>query len=290
MKKILITGGNGFFGSRFRIHYENEYQIISTDVDTLNILDKDAVLKRAEEAKPDYIIHAAAIALTGYCDENPEKCRDINVTGALNIGEAARNTGAGLVFLSSEQVFNGNTERGPFKEEDIPVPDTVYGQNKLEAEGLLMDMVEKLWILRFTWMFGLPGKNLPVVNNILWDTVKGIMRGERMKVSPDEYRGLTFVDDMIGNFSNVFSIPYGRYHIGSRNELSRYEIVKLIFDEMGISSRFDELIIRDNEKYGSNPRDVRLDTDKITQAGVIFDTTSDALTRCITEFSLKFGY
>jgi len=289
MKKILITGGNGFFGTRFRLQYENEFEIISTDVDTLNILDKDAVLSAAEEVKPDYIIHAAAIALTGYCDANPEKCRDINVTGALNLGEAARNTGAGLVFLSSEQVFNGNTNRGPFNEEDTAVPDTVYGQNKLEAEGLLMELVENLWILRFTWMFGIPGKKLPVVNNILWDTVTGIMRGEVMKVSPDEYRGLTFVDDMIGNFSRIFSIPYGRYHIGSQNELSRYEITRLIFSEMGLSSRFDELVIRDDEKYRDNPRDVRLATGKIRAAGIIFDSTSDALTRCISDFSLKFA-
>ncbi len=287
MKKILITGGNGFFGSRFTQKYGSENHIISTDVDTLNILDRDAVLRTVVDIEPDIIIHAAAIALTGFCNENPDKCRNINVGGALNMGEAALSCGADLIFLSSEQVYNGNSNKGPFRETDKPVPDTVYGKNKKEAEELLSGMVERLRILRFTWMFGVPGKSLPVVNNVLWDTVISILKGERFGVSPNEYRGLTLVDDMINNFEKVFSLPYGLYHIGSENELSRYEIVRLIFNELGLGSRFDELVICEEKKYRDNPRDVRLNMEKIRTHGLEFDSTPEALIRCISDYNIS---
>ncbi len=114
MKRVLLTGGNGFFGTRFRETHNHTFEILSTDVNELNILDKEKVDNALHLFKPDYVIHAAAIALTDFCNENPGKCHEINVTGTVNIAEACRNTGSKMIFLSTEQVFNGNTESGPY--------------------------------------------------------------------------------------------------------------------------------------------------------------------------------
>ena len=166
MKRVFLTGGKGFFGSRFREAHHHNFEILSTDVEELNILEKDKVQDALNLFKPDYVIHAAAIALTDYCNRNPEKCREINVTGTLNVAAACRQVGAKMVFLSSEQVFNGNEEPGPYRECDRPRPDTVYGKNKWEAEQLLGAQIEEYWVLRFTWMFGVPERFRPVVANI----------------------------------------------------------------------------------------------------------------------------
>lgn len=284
MKKILITGGKGFFGTRFCATHRHRFEIISTDVEELDILDKQRVSDAFSLIKPDYVIHAAAIALTDFCNENPDKCREINVSGALNIGRACRDHAARLIFLSSEQVFNGNSQAGPYNEDDVPEPNTVYGQNKLEAEGLLGEMLEQLVVLRFTWMFGVPERNRPVVNNVLWDTLRAVMRGQGIAASPNEYRGLTYVNEMVDNFPQLMMLPPGIYHSGARNDLSRYEIIHHILCEMGFGDQIDEMLTRDEKK----PRDVRLDTGKIQQHRIIFSESREALSKCIREYQLKF--
>ncbi|GAM70583.1 dTDP-4-dehydrorhamnose reductase [Vibrio ishigakensis] len=165
-KKILITGAKGFFGTRFINRYQNEFEIAGLDVQQLDITDKTAVDATFAELKPDYVIHAAAIAVTDFCNQHPDVAHKVNVQGAINVANACKASGSKLVFISTEQVFNGNPEAGPYTEQDTPVPDTVYGQNKLEAESELKSILEEMWILRFTWLFGLPERNTTI--NRMW--------------------------------------------------------------------------------------------------------------------------
>ncbi|MCG7586436.1 sugar nucleotide-binding protein, partial [Photobacterium sp. OFAV2-7] len=128
-KKILLTGANGFFGTRFIKAYQHQFDIYATDVEQLDITDKEQVMATFAEIQPDYVIHAAAIAVTDFCNKHPDIARKVNIDGAVNVAEACRQYGSKLVFISTEQVFNGNKEPGPYSETDTPVPDTVYGQN-----------------------------------------------------------------------------------------------------------------------------------------------------------------
>lgn len=287
MKKILLTGGKGFFCTRFNERYKNEYEILSTDKDDLDITDMEKVFKAFKDFKPDYVIHAAAIAVTDFCNKHPEIARRINVDGAVNVARACKEVGAKLVFISSEQVFNGNKEPGPYDENHTPVPNTVYGQNKLEAERLLREITDELWILRFTWLFGMPEREMGIASNILWETLVSLLKGEKIYASPNEFRGMTYVFEMIENFKKVFELPYGTYHIGSTNNMSRYEVVKHILTEMGLSHRLDEVLVKDEEKYKDSPRDVRLNTAKIREHGIVFSTTKDGITQCIKDYKLN---
>lgn len=287
MKKILLTGGKGFFCSRFYERYKNEYEILSLGKDEFNVCDEEKVFEVFSRFKPDYVIHAAAIAVTDFCNKNPEIARKVNVDGTAFVARACREFGSKLVFISSEQVFNGNIEKGPYSEEDIPVPNTVYGQNKLEAERIINETTSEHWILRFTWLFGMPERNMGIASNILWETLSSLIKGERIYASPNEFRGMTYVFDMVENIIKVFDIPYGTYHIGSSNDMSRYDVVKHILTEMGLSTRIDEVLIKDEEKYKNLPRDVRLNTSKINKYDIVFPSTKDAITRCIKEYKLN---
>ena len=289
MKRVLLTGGNGFIGTRFREAHHHNFEILATDVQELNILEKDKILDAFKLYKPDYVIHAAAIALTDFCNKNPEKCHAINVGGAVNIAEACRETGARMIFLSTEQVFNGNPDPGPYKETDTPVPDTMYGKNKLEAEGKIKAILDDLIILRFTWMFGVPERNRPVVNNIFWDTVKSVMRNEPMRVPCNEYRGLTYVNELMDQFDKIMTLPPGTYHVGAENKKNRYDVVCQILKELGLEHRIPELVIPDEEKYADTPRDARLDTSLIRSKGIIFSKTSDAVAMCVKEYFLNMN-
>lgn len=287
MKKILLTGGQGFFCTRFYERYKNEYKILSTGREDLDITDDIKVMQVFKEFKPDYVIHAAAIAVTDFCNEHPEIAQKINVDGAVNVAKACKEVGAKLVFISSEQVFNGNIENGPYDEGHRPVPNTVYGKNKLEAERLLKDIIDELWIVRFTWLFGMPEKNLSISSNILWETVVSLLKGEKIYASANEFRGMTYVFEMVENFKRVFQLPYDTYHMGSYNSMSRYEVVKYILTEMGLSNRVNEILIKDEEKYKDFPRDIRLNTKKIEKYGIKFTSTRDGLTKCLKDYRLS---
>lgn len=288
MEKILITGGKGFFCTRLVEYYKGKYEFLVTDKDELDITNEEEVNKIFEDFKPNIVIHAAAIAVTDFCNKNPEIAHKINVDGAINVAKATKKVGGKLVFISSEQVFNGNTNPGPFKEDDEAVPDTVYGQNKLEAEGLLKDIIDEMWIVRFTWLFGLPVRNYGIANNILWETISYIIKNEKITVSSNEFRGMTYVYNMIENFEILFNSPYGTYHLGSENNENRYEVVKGIFKKLGLEHRIDELVLEDKEKYKSNPRDIRLNCEKANSVGMKFYTTDEALDICIREYGLNF--
>lgn len=287
MKKILLTGGNGFFCTRFLEKYKNTYEILSTDVPMLDITDEAKVAETLKSFNPDYVIHAAAIASTEFCDKNPELAYKINVTGAINVAKACKKVNAKMIFISTEQVFNGNVESGPYTEEATACPDTIYGKNKLEAEGLLREVLEELWVLRFTWLFGIPERNCGMSPNILWDTLATILQGKKIKATPNEYRGLTYVHEVIDQFPKIFEIPYGTYHIGSHNSLSRYDICSLILKEIGLEDRTNELLEMDSEKYKDHARDVRLCTDKIKSYGLEFSESNDGIKRCLKEFKFK---
>jgi dTDP-4-dehydrorhamnose reductase len=286
MKKLLITGGDGYFGRRFREKYAGAFEILSTDKGDLDITDRTKVQEAIRDFKPDIVVHAAALLVTDFCETHPEICHDINVQGAVNVAEACRSVGARLVFISTEQVFNGNSEGGPYKESDVPRPNTVYGKNKLEAEKRLLEMVPALWTLRFAWTFGFPERNLPLSPNLFWDVIRSALRGERMRVAINEYRSLTYIYDIIDQFDKVFALPFGLYHVGSRNSMSRYEVACEILRLIGGGHRIDELLEKDADRYKGAPRDVRLDTSKIEGYGFVFSETREGLAKLVREFGL----
>jgi len=287
MKKILLTGGNGFFCTRFAAEYKNTYDILCASSSMLDVTDESMVTETIKNFNPDYVIHAAAVASTEFCDKNPEMAYKINVTGSLNVAKACREVNAKMIFLSSEQVFNGNVMPGPYTEETTPSPNTIYGRTKFEAETLLKGVLSELWILRFTWLFGVPERNCGMSSNILWDTIASILKGEKIKVTPNEYRGLTYVHEVVDQFPKIFDIPYGTYHVGSHNNLNRYDICSLILKEIGLEYRIPELLEMDLEKYKDNTRDIRLCTDKIKSHNLKFLDSTDGIKKCLKEFKLK---
>lgn len=287
MSRILITGDRGFFGARFHAMYDHVHTILGIDVDDVDIVDADAVKRTVAGFRPELVIHAAAITSTEFSNAHPELTRRINVDGAVNVAQAAESVGARMIFFSTEQVFNGNPGPGPFTESHDPVPNTMYGQTKLEAEARIRDVIEQLWILRFTWLFGLPERAMPVNPNILWNTVQIALSGVRTPVATREYRGHTYGYDMIDAVLRVPEIPGGTYHIGSRNDLDRYDITCHILREMGLADRVDSLVEPDTQKYSAAPRDVRLDTSRIGALGIAFEESREALSRALSEFSLR---
>lgn len=287
MDKILITGGKGFFASRFNEYYKDKYDIISLSKEELNITDEKEVISKIKEVNPKFIVHTAAIADTQVCEKNPEYSFEINVTGSKNIAKASDLVKANLIHISSEQVYNGNLEEGPYNEDTIPIPDTVYGKQKLLAEQEVSKITENVWILRFNWLFGFPEKCGKVNANIIWNVTRALLKDENIKVPSNEYRGMTYVYDLLENFYKIFEIPFGIYNTGSENNLSTYNVAKIILEEMNLSHKINEILLRDEERFKERKRDLRISNLKLKNNGIVFLETEEAIRKCVKNFGFK---
>jgi dTDP-4-dehydrorhamnose reductase len=286
MDKILVTGAAGFLASRFCEYYKSKYEILALERKDLDIRDEKKVIDVFKVLKPQYVLHTAAIADTGKCEEDKVTSYDINVTGSINIAKGCSLVKAKMINLSSEQVFNGNIEVGPYCEKVEPIPNTIYGKHKFTAEKEISNILEEVWILRLTWLFGLPERFQKVNPNIIWNVLMASISGNKLKVPSNEFRGMTYIYDLLYNIEKIMKIPFGIYHTGSENDLSTFEIAEIIVHELGIGQRLNEILEKDEKRYANLPRDIRISNRKLKECGIDFLNTENAINLCMKEFNL----
>lgn len=286
-EKILITGAEGFFASRFIEFYKDKFHVIAYNRNQMDITDETETIAAIKKISPRYVIHAAAIADTKVCEENPELSYVVNVMGTINVAKACLSSKAKLIFLSSDQVYSGNLEGGPYSEDCRPLPNNVYGRHKLQAEGDILELLEEVVVLRLTWLFGLPEKDKRTNSNIIWNIARAAMNNKSLRMPANEYRGITYIYELLGNFEQILKLSKGIYNTGSENALSTCEIAELVINEMGLKERSEEILIKDTERYKLNHRDLRINNEKLRKRGIYFPCTCDSIKRCIDEFSFK---
>ena len=167
MKKILVSGAGGFVGARVMSQLAGRYTLCAFPKGMLAAADKAAVEELVHREQSDVILHTAAISDTAYSEQHPEESYRANVELPCWMAKAAKETGAGLVAFSSDQVYAGLKEHGPFNEKMSLSPANVYGRHKWEAEQRVLDILPDAVLLRATWMYDLPGYGLPVRGNFL---------------------------------------------------------------------------------------------------------------------------
>lgn len=163
-KNILITGANGQLGRAIRREYSKEdVTFINTDVaeaedvKVLDITDIDRVLAMVRDTKPDTIINCAAHTNVDACEKQWDLAYKINAIGPRNLSIAAQETGAKMIHVSTDYVFEGNGTR-PYTEFDAPHPISAYGKTKWEGEKFVQEFCSRYFIFRTAWLYG-DGKN-----------------------------------------------------------------------------------------------------------------------------------
>ena len=286
MDKVLITGSEGFLASRIIKKYENKYEIISMNKNMLNITNEKQTMDIIKDIRPKYIIHTAAIADTGICQKNPELSYEVNVKGVINIAKACSLTKSKFINCSSEQIYNGNQESGPYKEEDEVTPNSIYGVHKFTAEKEVDKILEDAVHLRLTWMFGLPERGCKVNTNIITNIIKSIMNSNIYKAPSKEYRGMTYVHEVVDNMERIINLPKGIYNTGSENDYSTYEIAEIVVQNLGLNRSLEEVLENDSERFKDKHRDLRIDNDKLRKSEIYFSTTEEAIKKCLREFKI----
>ncbi len=159
MKNILITGCNGQLGRALNQLYADQdtYHLVNTDVAELDITNIDKVLELARQVRPYAIINCAAHTNVDACESQYDSAFRINAIGPRNLSIAAKETGAKMIHISTDYVFDGNGTR-PYVETDPTGPNTAYGSTKLAGEHFVRDFSDCYFILRTAWLYG-DGKN-----------------------------------------------------------------------------------------------------------------------------------
>lgn len=224
--KILVTGVKGQLGyDVVKAFNERRIECKGVDKDDFDITDFAETAEYIKNYAPDAVVHCAAYTAVDKAEDEPEICCKVNVTGTENIALVCKEIGAKMLYVSTDYVYGGEGE-APFEPTDAVNPKSVYGKTKLGGENAVRENVEKFFIVRTSWVFGINGNNF----------VKTMLRlGEQKEM-------LTVVDDQIGSPTYtpdlarlicdlIVTEKYGVYHGTNENYCSwaefAAEIMKL---------------------------------------------------------------
>lgn len=252
----------------------------------MDITDKDAVDSVLRDIHPDVIIHCAAWTAVDAAEdeENREKVHAINAVGTENIANTAKAIDAKMLYISTDYVFDGQGDRPWQPDDKCYAPLNVYGQSKLDGELAVSRILEKYFIVRIAWVFGLNGKNFVKTMIQVGKT------HDTVRVVNDQIGTPTYTLDLSRLLVDMAETEkYGYYHVTNEGGfISWYDFCRAIYRLYGLPT---EVIPVTTSEYGlskaARPFNSRLDKQKLTKAGFTpLPTWQDALRRYLKEADL----
>jgi dTDP-4-dehydrorhamnose reductase len=213
--RVVITGHNGQLGRQLQVLFAS-HELLWLDLPDSDITDPSAS-RTIAAWKPDLVLHAAAYTDVDGCEGNPDKAFAANAVGTQNVALGARQAGAALLYVSTNEVFDGS-RRDLYREWDQINPISVYARSKAAGEQIVRDLLDRFYIVRVAWLFGPGGANF--VTKIL----AAAERGGALRVSADEFGNPTYAPDVAAAIARLVATGhYGIYHLTNAGFCSRYE-------------------------------------------------------------------
>ena len=279
--KILVTGYNGQLGyDVVKELNSRSVECRGVDREDFDITDRDETVGYICDYAPDAIIHCAAYTAVDRAEDDEENCRKVNADGTENIAVACEKLRAKMLYVSTDYVYGGDGE-APFETDSPTNPKNVYGVSKLEGEKAVMKYIDKFFIVRTSWVFGINGNNF----------VKTMLRlgdeKESLNVVCDQVGSPTYTPDLARLICDlIVTEKYGIYHGTNENFCSWAEFAAEIMKLGGKKTVINPVPSSEYPTKAERPHNSRLSKKCLDEAGIKrLPTWQDALKRFLKEMS-----
>jgi dTDP-4-dehydrorhamnose reductase len=274
--RIVITGAMGQLGTAMQVALADA-DLVLVDVPDWDITDPRQVSLLAD-LKPEVVIHCAAMTDVDGCARNPDLAYHVNAFGTQNAALACQRAGAAMVYISTNEVFDGAATE-PYREFDPPCAINPYGASKLAAEGIAARLVQKLYIVRISWLFA------PGWTNFVSKMVELADKHGQLRVVTDEVANPTYAPDLTAAVARLIKTEhYGIYHLVNEGYCSRYEFAVEILKQSGREYMPVLPITSDQFQRASTPPPFAPLRNAVGAAlGITLRPWQDALADCFSE-------
>jgi dTDP-4-dehydrorhamnose reductase len=246
--RVTVLGANGQLG-RELVRAFREHEVRALDRAACEVTDPASVRRALSAAEPELVLNPVAYTNVDRAELEPDAATAVNATGAGTVARVAAELGAGIVYVSTDYVFDG-AGGAPYSESATTNPLNVYGRSKLEGERETARLAARAWIVRTSWIFGGEGKSF--VNSIL----AAASQRDELAVVDDEVAGPTLARDLAEAILElVVRAEPGLYHLANGGECSRAELARAVLDLTGSSTRIRP--VPSPEYWGDQPHAVR---------------------------------
>lgn len=276
--KVFVTGVKGQLGYDVVNELEKRgMEAVGVDIEEMDITDSTSVNKVIRAAAPDAVIHCAAYTAVDAAEDNEALCRKVNAEGTQNIANVCKDLDIKMIYISTDYVFDGQCTR-PWEPDDERHPLNVYGQTKYEGELAVQNTLDKYYIVRIAWVFGVNGKNFIKTMLKLAET------HSRLTVVNDQFGSPTYTYDLAKLLVDMVQTDkYGIYHATNEGICTWYEFACEIFKQAGIAIEVAPVSAEEYKAKAKRPENSRMNKDKLTENGFEkLPPWQDALKRYLT--------
>jgi dTDP-4-dehydrorhamnose reductase len=271
-QKALVVGAAGGLGRAFAERLRGRYETVTLGHLELDVTKRNEVFDQVRAIRPNLIIDAAAFSDVDACEIDRWQAYLVNRDGAKHLAMAAAETGALLVYPSSDLIFDGS-KQSPYREEDPPNPLSIYGDTKLAAELAVMSHTKNYLITRTGWLFGPYGRNY-VTDLLVWRETQDVVLG-----SEDQRSQLTFQLDFVDAVLLLIQADRtGVWHVASEGDTTQVDVARAAYDMLKVK-KVDVKPLRKGAggRGALRPRYSVLDCSKLLNAGIRMRPWKDAL-------------
>lgn len=276
---VLITGILGQLGFDLAKELDKRgVEYVAPSLEELELTTEAGSKNFILEKKPDIIAHCAAYTAVDKAESEAELAITINGMGTRWVAEAAREVGAKMIYISTDYVFGGDGKI-PYEVNDEKKPVNVYGRSKLLGEDAVNAIVEKHFIVRTSWVFGING------HNFIKTMLKLAEMKDKINVVNDQIGSPTYTVDLAKLLADMMATEkYGIYHATNEGFCSWAEFTREIFKQAGLTVEVDGIPTMEYPTPARRPFNSRLSKKSLDDAGFErLPTWQDALARYLVE-------